>query len=157
MPFSTEYEVPEKSKLRMSRKFQNEIWMMVRYGFVGLLNTGVFSLTAYLLSRKGLHYAVYTALGYIVAIVFSFLMNTLFTFRKSESPKLGMFGRFVLVTITLLILVQGIQAGLIEIMNTKEVPAIIVGMLFYTGVGYTLNRLWVFGKQKGGPKKHCDN
>ena len=134
------------SELRISRKVQTEIGTMFRYGFVGLLNTGVFSLTAYLLSRKELHYAVYTALAYTVAIVFSFLINTFFTFRKSGSPMLVMFGKFILVTISLLILVQGIQAGLIEIMNTKELPAIIVGMLFYTGVGYTLNRLWVFRK-----------
>lgn len=123
---------------------QTELGTMIRYGLVGLLNTGIFSLTAYLLSRSQLHYAIYTALAYIVAIVFSFWMNALFTFRKSKHLKTAMFGRFVLVTVCLLVLVQGLQAGLIEIMNWGELPAIIVGMLFYTGTGYVLNRFWVF-------------
>jgi len=130
--------------LQVLSSFRIELKTMVRYGFVGLLNTGVFTLTAYLLSRSQLHYAIYTALAYIVAIVFSFWMNALFTFRKSGYLKGAMFGKFVLVTVCLLILVQGIQAGLIEIMSTGELPAIVAGMLFYTGAGYALNRLWVF-------------
>ena len=146
----------EGNKSLILRKVQTEIGTMARYGFVGLLNTGVFSLTAYLLSRIRLHYAVYTTLAYIVAIVFSFLMNALFTFRNSGSSKAAMFGRFVLVTVFLLILVQGIQAGLIEIMNIRELYAIIAGMLFYTGVGYTLNRLWVFGGRRNRPRKRSD-
>jgi len=142
--------------LRVSRKVQIEIGTMFRYGFVGLLNTGVFALTAYLLSKIQLHYAIYTALAYIVAIVFSFLMNARFTFRKSRYLEMAMFGRFILVTATLLVLVQGIQAGLIEIVNTGELPAIIVGMLFYTGVGYIVNRLWVFKSRKRQTHKRYD-
>jgi len=134
------------------RRIRTEIVTMIRYGLVGLLNTGVFTLTAYLLSRSQLHYAIYTALAYIVAIVFSFWMNAIFTFRKSGHLKAAMFSRFVLVAGCLLVLVEGIQAVLIEIMKTRELPAIVVGMLFYTGAGYALNRLWVFKGQKRRPQ-----
>jgi len=101
-----------------------------------------------MLSRSQLHYAIYTTLAYVVAIIFSFLMNAFFTFRKSGFFRVKMFLRFVLVTVSLLVLVQGIQAGLIEVMRIKELFAIIVGMLFYTGTGYVLNRLWVFRERR---------
>jgi putative flippase GtrA len=125
-----------------------ELFIMVRYGFVGLLNTGVFTLAAWLLHKTGWHYAAYTALAYGIAIVFSFLMNTFFTFRKSQVPLGGMFLRFLLVTLTLVGIVQLIQLGVIERLQWPELMGIIAGMVFFTAVGYILNRLWVF---KGGP------
>ena len=122
----------------------NELFTVLRYGLVGLLNTGIFTLAAWLLHKTGWHYAAYTALAYAIAILFSFVMNTIFTFRKSSALKTTMFLRFLLVTLTLLGMVQLIQLGLIEKMEWPELAGVISGMIFYTGVGYIANRLWVF-------------
>jgi len=138
---------------------------MVRYGAVGLLNTGLFSLSAWLLHLLGWPYPAYTALSYAIAIIFSFFMNYIFTFRKylrqppavsqaappqSETPTSRrssirpMFLKFLLVSLTLLGCVQLIQLVLIERLNIPELAGVIVGMVFYTGLGYIINRLWVF-------------
>lgn len=117
---------------------------MLRYGLVGLLNTGVFTLAAWALHKTGWHYSVYTAIAYGIAIIFSFFMNTFFTFRKSDVPLRGMFLRFLLVTLTLVGLVQLIQLALIEKLQWPELIGVIAGMVFFTGTGYILNRLWVF-------------
>ncbi|RKX84006.1 MAG: hypothetical protein DRP70_13970 [Spirochaetes bacterium] len=61
---------------------------MLRYGSVGLLNTGIFTLSAWLLHRLGWPYPAYTALSYTIAIIFSFFMNYIFTFKKSFTMKL---------------------------------------------------------------------
>ena len=121
-----------------------EFWTMFRYGLVGFANTGVFALAAWLLEKTGWHYTAYTALAYAIAILFSFTMNTLFTFRKSANPLLPMFTKFIITTLSLLGLVQLIQLALIEKAGWQELPGIIAGMLFYTGVGYIINRVWVF-------------
>ncbi len=127
-----------------NKTFIKEFYTLFRYGLVGLLNTAVFSLAAWLLHKTGWYYPAYTALAYVIAILFSFVMNTFFTFKKGSSPKTTMFLRFILVTLILLGLVQLIQLGLIEKLEWPEIAGVISGMIFYTGVGYIVNRLWVF-------------
>ncbi|RKX84005.1 MAG: hypothetical protein DRP70_13965 [Spirochaetes bacterium] len=55
-----------------------------------------------------------------------------------------MFLKFLLVSLSLLGCVQLIQLLLIEKLNIPELPGVIAGMVFYTGIGYIINRLWVF-------------
>lgn len=117
---------------------------MLRYGVVGILNTGVFALTAWLISRTGAHYVLYTAIAYAVAIFFSFIMNVFFTFRKSDGLLSPMFLKFILVSLLLLGLVEILQLLLIEKLEIREFWGVLGGMVFYTGVGYLANRLWVF-------------
>ena len=138
------------------KKLLREFFTMVRYGLVGVLNTAVFTLAAWLLHKTGWHYTAYTALAYAIAIIFSFLMNTFFTFRKSQVPLSAMFLRFLLVTLILLGLVQLIQLGLIEKLEWPELAGVISGMVFYTGVGYIVNRLWVF-KGLGNLQRNTHN
>jgi len=142
------------------KKILSELFTMLRYGTVGLLNTGLFSLSAWLLHRIGWPYPAYTALSYTIAIIFSFFMNYLFTFRKylqqPQSENLtnrrssirSMFLKFLLVSLSLLGCVQLIQLLLIEKLNIPELAGVIAGMVFYTGLGYTINRLWVFKSLK---------
>ncbi len=133
------------------KKILSELFTMLRYGTVGLLNTGIFSLSAWLLHRIGWPYPAYTALSYTIAIIFSFFMNYIFTFRKyinqSSNHRLfmrPMFLKFLLVSLSLLGCVQLIQLVLIEKLNIPELAGVIAGMVFYTGLGYIINRLWVF-------------
>ena len=117
---------------------------MFRYGLVGLMNTGVFALFAWLLSNMGLHYAAYTAIAYCIAILFSFVMNKLFTFRKKDTAFFFLFSRFSLAALSLAGLVQLIQFFVIEVLGWAELIGVIGGMVFYTGTGYIINRIWVF-------------
>lgn len=121
-----------------------EFWTMFRYGLVGLMNTGIFALFAWLLRNMGLHYMAYTAIAYCIAILFSFLMNKLFTFRKKDTPFFFLFSRFLLAALSLTGLVQLIQFFVIEILEQDELIGVIGGMVFYTGTGYVINRIWVF-------------
>ena len=121
-----------------------EFWTMFRYGLVGLMNTGVFALFAWLLRNMGLHYTAYTAIAYCIAILFSFLMNKLFTFRKKDTSFFSLFSRFLLAALSLAGLVQLIQFFVIEVLEQDELIGVIGGMVFYTGTGYVINRIWVF-------------
>ena len=60
-----------------------EFWTMFRYGLVGLMNTGVFALFAWLLRNMGLHYTAYTAIAYCIAILFSFLSYIIISRTRS--------------------------------------------------------------------------
>ncbi|MDC7224720.1 MAG: GtrA family protein [Spirochaetales bacterium] len=124
-----------------------EIKKMIKYGLVGLLNTGIFSLCAFLAKKIGLNYILYTLVGYIIAINFSFFMNRKYTFRSSKNNMKKMFLKFLGVTLSLLLCVQVIQYLLIDILQMKELYGVIFGMVFYTGTGFLINRFFVFNEE----------
>jgi putative flippase GtrA len=118
---------------------------MIRYGAVGLVNTGVTALVIFLLKLTGIHYALYTMAGYAVGITVSFILNRKFTFKSKERTGLQAM-KFLLVTGSLLALTQLLQYLLIDVAGINETIGVILGMVFYTGTGYILNRLFVFKK-----------
>ena len=121
-----------------------EFYTMLRYGAVGLVNTGVTAAVIFLLKLTGIHYSLYTLAGYAVGIAVSFLLNRRFTFKKYDSKAGKQLLKFLSVTISLLLLTQLLQYLLIDIAGTNETIGVIIGMVFYTGTGYILNRLFVF-------------
>jgi len=131
-------------------KILSEIFTMIRYGAVGLVNTGVTALVIFLLKLTGIHYAYYTLAGYAVGIAVSFTLNRKFTFRsKGNTGKQVL--KFLLVTGSLLGLTQLLQYLLIDIAGINETVGVILGMVFYTGTGYVLNRIFVFRKEEQNP------
>lgn len=127
------------------KKLLAEIFTMIRYGAVGLVNTGVTALVIFLLKLTGIHYALYTLAGYAVGITVSFILNRKFTFKSKERTGLQAM-KFLLVTGSLLGLTQLLQYLLIDVAGINETIGVILGMVFYTGTGYILNRLFVFKK-----------
>lgn len=128
--------------------YKQEFITMVKYGSVGIMNTAVFTAVTYLVSLTGVHYSIYTGIGYIISILFSFFMNNRFTFKKNGGNVTVLLAKFLGVTISLMLLVQLIQYLFIDVVGTKEIIGIIAGMLFYTVTGYILNRNFVFKKKE---------
>ncbi len=130
----------------MQSKFQlkEEIWIAVKYGMVGVLNTIIFSLSIFALSRTELHYMSYTAAGYIIAISFSFIMNMKFTFSRFEGRLFPRAVKFLITALSLMLAAEGVQYYLIEFLELNELTGIVTGMVFYTGTGFLINRFWVF-------------
>lgn len=123
---------------------------MIRYGAVGLVNTGVTALVIFLLKLTGIHYVFYTLAGYAVGITISFFLNRKFTFRSNgKTSKQAL--KFLLVTGSLLALTQLLQYLLIDVAGINETIGVILGMVFYTGTGYILNRLFVFRTKSNPP------
>ena len=130
--------------MRDIQKLKKEFFTLIRYGAVGLVNTGITAAVIFLLKLTGIHYALYTLAGYAVGITVSFFLNRRFTFRK-QNEKAGLQAmKFVSVTVSLLLLTQLLQYLLIDIAGINETPGVLIGMVFYTGIGYILNRIFVF-------------
>lgn len=124
--------------------WKQELWIAMKYGFVGVLNTLVFTSLVFILSRTGLHYSIYTAISYTIAILFSFVVNMKFTFSKFPGKILPRAVKFISLSLSLMLIVQVIQYLIIDVVLWPELAGILTGMVFYTGTGYILNRLWVF-------------
>lgn len=119
------------------------MWTLVRYTLVGAINTltGLGVMVA--LAWAGLHYALFTLAGYATAFATSYLLNARFTFRVR-----GISGRnfalFVLVNGGLILAVQAVQAGLIELAGLPVLAGVGLGAVVYTLTGYALNRRLVY-------------
>jgi putative flippase GtrA len=123
---------------------KEELWIAVKYGFVGISNTIVFTASVYLLSLTDMDYMYFTAIGYIIAISYSFTMNLTFTFRRFPGAVLPRAVKFVVTAVSLMLVAEAIQYVLIERVGMRELYGIVLGMITYTAFGFTINRFWVF-------------
>lgn len=117
----------------------------LRYGLVGTVNSLVGFGAMLALAALGAHYALYTAAGYGLAFVVSYLLNGAYTFRDAAGgPSPQGLGLFVAANGSLLLLVEATQAALIEGARLPEAPAVAAGAAVYFLAGFVLNRRLVF-------------
>lgn len=114
-----------------------------RYLTVGALNTVLNFCMMYLGSLFGLHYLVYTPMGYLTTIILSFFMNLHYTFKVRDRQRARLIG-FLSVSLINLAIVEVIEYGLIEHMAFPRWLAIFLGMGWYVVVGFMLNNYVVY-------------
>ena len=115
----------------------------VRYICVGTINFLVCVLTIWYLAWLGIHYTIYTAIGYALAIICSFFLNLKFTFKNSQYSQQRLI-KFISFSMCNLLVVEGIEIFLIQYLQYKEVVAVIIGMAWYTISGFLVNKFFVY-------------
>lgn len=115
----------------------------LRYLFIGFCNTSLCILIMYLGAMMEFDYLLYTALGYLITITFSFFMNLHFTF-KVHGQILKRLSLFFIVSLTNLLIVEIIEYILIELFACKPPLAILCGMLWYLISGFLINNKIVY-------------
>ena len=113
------------------------------YLLVGLVNTILCFMIMYLFSLLGFGYLTYTALGYIISILFGFFLSQRYTF-SAEGKTTQRLCLFFCISLINLILVELIEHTLVESFSFNKILAILCGMSWYTGSGFLLNNFWVF-------------
>ena len=116
---------------------------LITYLMVGFVNFMVCVLTMRLLASYHVHYLLYTAAGYGLAICCSFFLNLKFTFKASEFTQQRLL-KFILINVSNLLIVGMIEHALIEQLHIRELYAVIWGMIWYTGSGYIANKFFVY-------------
>lgn len=119
------------------------MWTLARYALVGGVNTATGLGVMAALAWAGVHYVLFTLAGYVVAFVTSYLLNAWFTFRVGDVST-RKFALFALVNSGLILLVQAVQAGLIELAGVPVLAGVAIGAVVYTLTGYALNRRIVY-------------
>lgn len=130
-------------KLMKYRLF-TELCRMFRYGLVGIVNTCITTGIFILFKHLGVEYLVYTIIGYGVGICISYFLNRKFTFKRDNEKATRQILLFFAVCLSLMGIVELIQYLLIDLWQMKEWLGVSIGMVFYTGTGYILNRNIVF-------------
>lgn len=120
---------------------------LLKYSLVGVCNTLVCIGVIYWGASIGLHYSVYTALGYLCSLVVSFFLNLFYTFQVREQIVKRM-TMFFVVNLSDLLIVELIQYYLIEHYGMSRLLAIGCGMIWYTATGFFLNNRYVYNSDK---------
>ena len=125
--------------------FKQLFWRFFKYCNVGVINTAVTAIIMAGLGALGVHYLIYTAVGYGVGICVSFFLNFRFTFAASGKVK-QRFIRFLVINLANLGVVELLQIFLIEFIHLDKLPAAVIGMIWYVIFGFFMNQKFVFHK-----------
>ena len=116
---------------------------LIRYGLVGSFNTLVTLTVMTGLAALGAHYVAFTAAGYGIGFVLSYVLNGRFTFRAAPPSPRGL-ALFALVNGCLLAVVEAFQLVAVELAGLPVLVAVAMGALIYLAAGFQLNRRVVF-------------
>lgn len=113
----------------------------VKYALVGLANTAITALIIILCMKVGLSLYYSNALGYIVGIAFSFLVNSLFTFTTPLSKV--KFVKFIFCAFICYLANLIVIKILIHLYPESVYLVQLSGMIIYTISGFIINKYWV--------------
>jgi putative flippase GtrA len=121
---------------------------MLRYGLVGLVNTGIgYGVIAVAMQVIGLHYLVANVLGYGAGVTASFFLNKFFTFRSRGAITLAEPLLFLAVIGGSYLLQFGALAFLVEVAHVERLLAQALAMALYAAAGYAGNRRLTFRRR----------
>ncbi|MDU8003891.1 MAG: GtrA family protein [Klebsiella sp.] len=112
----------------------------VRYIIVGLANTAMTAVVIFGLVHAGVGIYPSNATGYVVGIIFSFVMNAKFTFSTTLSPL--RFIKFVSTCAFCYILNLIAMKVFFIVIPDAIYTAQVVGMIIYTTAGFIINKYW---------------
>lgn len=125
-------------EMNLSTIYKNQAF---RYCMVGGMNTLVTAIVIVTLTALGCGLYLSNFWGYVVGILFSYALNTYFTF--SSRPTIGRLAKFITCcagcyVINILAMKSAMVLGI-----DNEYIIQLTGMLFYTASGFFINKLWV--------------
>ncbi|VWX60473.1 GtrA family protein [Burkholderiales bacterium 8X] len=117
---------------------------LLRYGLVGVLNTGL-GYAVIFLSMGVLDWRPVPSniAGYAVGLIVSFLLNKNFTFR-SRGPARGELKRFLLIFGLAYLANLGVLVLLVNVMDVPAGWAQVVAGVVYFALSFVLNKFYVF-------------
>lgn len=122
---------------------------LVRYGAVGLLNTGIdFLIFTVCLKVFLFPELVSQAIGYSSGVVNSFFMNRAFTFRAKHVRSIGAFLTFVLINLVSLGASLLVMHALRSAFAIGVYPAKIIATFISWTINFVGSRWVVFGKSE---------
>jgi putative flippase GtrA len=127
---------------------QDTLFQFIKFSSVGLLNTGIHLISVFIaIEIFGIAPAMGNSLAFLIANIFSFFLNSAWTF--SHRVSLYLYARFFCVSLVGL-LISWSSVWFAEKMNIHYAIGILGSIVLVAITGYTLNKLVVF--TKGGGK-----
>ena len=114
---------------------------VVKFGLVGVLNTGISYLIFVGLIYLGVNYLLSSFLSYVIAILNSFYLNKNWTFGDSKKASASIFLKFVAINLFTLSLNLGAMLMLVEYLLLKPLLSQVIATLIVMVVNFVGYRL----------------
>ena len=118
----------------------------IKFGLIGVLNTGIHIAALYILTEYlGVYYIVASCIGFCLAVTNSFILNTLWTFKKDLKEKTKTrYTKFFIISLAAL----GVNLGMLYLITEYFGIWYIASQLVATGfsliVNFAGNKLWTY-------------
>jgi putative flippase GtrA len=130
--------VPDRADRPNVREF-------LRFAVVGGAQNGLNLLTFAGAVRLGVPYILASVIAAIVALLFSFLLNHLWTFPDAQSRTVSRAVRFAIVWAVVVGLALPVLAILVDVWHVPRVLAQAIVILIGAPLSYAAQRRWTFG------------
>lgn len=129
----------------MQDKFIKMFGQMIKYGLVGIINTLITAIIIFVLMNGfGVSYKISNAVGYVAGFFNSFIMNKIWTFKANKASTISQFTKFAAVFIICYFIQLGLVVILVEKLLLSKNISQLIGMVFYTLIGFLFNKLFTF-------------
>ncbi|TKH45217.1 sugar translocase [Paenibacillus terrae] len=133
-----------------------QLFPMIRFGMVGLVNTGVDYIIFMLLAWAGVQVALSQIISYSCGTANSYILNSKWTFNKQPEPDTHkrQLPRFIVINL----IVLGLTSLLLQMLHSGTELPLAACKLIATAAGMIINyigsRYWVFGSP---PRKESES
>jgi len=118
---------------------------LVKFSLVGLLNTVIhFAVFLWLFKYLGVYHLIASAAGFTLAVINSYALNKLWTFKIFGTQVSGEFGRFLLVSLLALGVNLVSMALLVEGFSMYPPLAQLLTIVLTLVVNFSGNKYWAF-------------
>jgi len=118
---------------------------IVKYGLVGGINTLITGVILFVLMNGfGVSFKISNVVGYVAGFFNSFIMNKFWTFKANQTSTLRQFIRFTAVFAVCYLIQLRLVVFLVENLSVNKNISQLIGMVFYTLIGFLFNKLFTF-------------
>ncbi|MDF3005928.1 MAG: hypothetical protein K0S22_2400 [Oscillospiraceae bacterium] len=130
----------------IKKLFSSEIWRFIKFGLTGVMNTLVDYIVFLVLSYLSIDVYLSQVISYSCGMINSYIVNRSWTFGSKKDFFSTQMLRFVVVNLSLLLISLGVlwlgsQLGYGKLVSKLYATAVTLG------VGFVVNRLWVFNSK----------
>jgi dolichol-phosphate mannosyltransferase len=122
---------------------------LIRFCIVGasgiIVNLGILY---FLTECVGIYYLLSSAIAIEISIITNFILNNYWTWKRKHKGFWKRLGQFQLVSLSALIINEGILFSLTELFGVWYLVAQLVGIVVATGVNFIVNNKWTFRNKR---------
>lgn len=129
----------------MSELAITEIKRFLKFGVVGAATAAIyFLILAFQLESLRFHYTLSVTIAYVVAVVFHFIANRLFTFGSEKTNVLIQLPKYLILLLINYFLTIFIVRFVVDKVGLNAYYGVLASVPFIMVIGYVLSKFWVY-------------
>lgn len=122
----------------------NDLVRFIKFSIVGVGNTIINWTIFFILNFCGVYYILSNVVAYIIAMINSYLWNSLWVFKYGGGLKINTSIKFFILNLIGLTVNTTSMYVLVDIFNFKKGIALIFASIIVVIMNYVINKMWVF-------------